>query len=97
MPVVKDLNLYAKWSSNTLVAYTIKYTLENGTVIADETTGSALAGTTLTFEAKTGDELNEDYQSGYFPNTGSHSLTMDINGNNEFTFVYVAKEKVATP
>ncbi len=94
MPVVKDLNLYAKWSSNTLVAYTIKYTLENGTVIADETTGSALAGTTLTFEAKTGDELNKDYQCGYFPNTGSHSLTMDINGNNEFTFVYVAKEKV---
>lgn len=94
MPVIKDLNLYAKWSSNTLVAYTIKYTLENGTVIADETTGSALAGTTLTFEAKTGDELNKDYQSGYFPNTGSHSLTMDINGNNEFTFVYVAKEKV---
>lgn len=94
MPIVKDLNLYAKWSSNTLVAYTIKYTLENGTVIADETTGSALAGTTLTFEAKTGDELNEDYQSGYFPNTGSHSLTMDINGNNEFTFVYVAKAKV---
>lgn len=94
MPIAKDLNLYAKWSSNTLVAYTIKYTLENGTVIADETTGSALAGTTLTFEAKTGDELNEGYQRGYFPHTGSHSLTMDINGNNEFTFVYVAKEKV---
>lgn len=96
MPVVKDLNLYAKWSSNTLVAYTIKYVLEKDgtTVIADETTGSALAGTTLTFEAKTGDELNKDYQSGYFPHTGSHSLTMDINGNNEFTFVYVAKEKV---
>lgn len=96
MPVIKDLNLYAKWSSNTLVAYTIKYVLEKDgtTVIADETTGSALAGTTLTFEAKTGDELNKDYQSGYFPHTGSHSLTMDINGNNEFTFVYVAKEKV---
>lgn len=94
MPIAKDLNLYAKWSSNTLVAYTIKYTLENGTVIADETTGSALAGTTLTFEAKTGDELNEGYQRGYFPHTGSHSLTMDINGNNEFTFVYVAKAKV---
>lgn len=97
MPIVKDLNLYAKWSSNTLVTYTIKYVLEKDgtTVIADETTGSALAGTTLTFEAKTGDELNEGYQSGYFPNTGSHSLTMDINGNNEFTFVYVAKEEVA--
>lgn len=93
MPIVKDLNLYAKWSSNTLVTYTIYYK-SGDTEIAEPTTGSALAGTTLTFEAKTGDELNEDYQSGYFPNTGSHSLTMDINGNNEFTFVYVAKEKV---
>ncbi len=93
MPVIKDLNLYAKWSSNTLVTYTIYYK-SGDTEIAEPTTGSALAGTTLTFEAKTGDELKEDYQSGYFPNTGSHSLTMDINGNNEFTFVYVAKEKV---
>lgn len=93
MPIVKDLNLYAKWSSNTLVTYTIYYK-SGDTEIAEPTTGSALAGTTLTFEAKTGDELNEDYRSGYFPNTGSHSLTMDINGNNEFTFVYVAKEKV---
>lgn len=93
MPVVKDLNLYAKWSSNTLVTYTIYYK-SGDTEIAEPTTGSALAGTTLTFEAKTGDELNEVYQSGYFPHTGSHSLTMDINGNNEFTFVYVAKEKV---
>lgn len=93
MPVVKDLNLYAKWSSNTLVTYTIYY--KSGDIeIAEPTTGSALVGTTLTFEAKTGDELNEGYQSGYFPHTGSHSLTMDINGNNEFTFVYVAKEKV---
>lgn len=93
MPVVKDLNLYAKWSSNTLVTYTIYY--KSGDIeIAEPTTGSALAGTTLTFEAKTGDELNEGYQSDYFPHTGSHSLTMDINGNNEFTFVYVAKEKV---
>lgn len=93
MPIVKDLNLYAKWSSNTLVTYTIYYKFGD-IEIAEPTTGSALAGTTLTFEAKTGDELNKDYQSGYFPNTGSHSLTMDINGNNEFTFVYVAKEKV---
>lgn len=93
MPIVKDLNLYAKWSSNTLVTYTIYYK-SGDTEIAEPTTGSALAGTTLTFEAKTGDELNEGYQSGYFPNTGSHSLTMDINGNNEFTFVYEAKANV---
>ena len=93
MPVVKDLNLYAKWSSNTLVTYTIYYK-SGDTEIAEPTTGSALAGTTLTFEAKTGDELNEDYQSGYFPNTGSHSMVMDIEGNNEFTFVYVEMAKV---
>ena len=93
MPIVKDLNLYAKWSSNTLVTYTIYY--KSGDIeIAEPTTGSALAGTTLTFEAKTGDELNEGYQNGYFPETGSHSMVMDIEGNNEFTFVYVEMAKV---
>ena len=96
MPVNRDLNLYAKWSSNTLVGYTIRYELEDGTQIAPPTTGSALAGTTKTFDAKTGTELNEDYRSGYFPKVSSHSLTMDIAGGekNVFTFIYVPKEKV---
>lgn len=98
MPVNKDLDLYAKWNANTLVNYTIKYAVENKdgtlTYIADETTGSALAATTKTFEAKTGTQLNEGYQKGYFPETGSHSITMDINGNNEFTFIYVPKARV---
>ena len=92
--VTKDLDLYAKWSSNTLVEYTIYYKLEDGTVIAAETHGSALAGTTKTFEAKFGDELNEGYKTGYYPETASHSVTMDINGGNEYTFYYVAKQKV---
>lgn len=98
MPVNKDLNLYAKWNANTLVTYTIKYAVKNEdgtlTYIAKETTGSALAGTTKTFEAKTGTQLDEGYQKGYFPETGSHSITMDINGKNEFTFIYVPKAKV---
>lgn len=94
MQIRKDLNLYAKWSYNKLMEYTIKYTLEDGTVIATETTGSALAGTTKTFDAKVGDQLNEGYRTGYFPQTNSHSLTMDINGNNEFTFIYVPKAEV---
>lgn len=100
MPVTKDLNLYAKWSSNTLMEYTIHYKLRNGdTTIAPDTKGSALAGSTKTFEAKTGDQLNEGYQSGYFPETSSHSITMDItgtaeNGKNDFTFYYVQKDKV---
>lgn len=97
MPVNRDLNLYAKWSSNTLMEYTIRYELEDGTKIAPPTTGSALAGTTKTFNAKTGTELNEGYQSGYFPKVSSHSLTLDIDdaSKNEFTFVYVEKTEVA--
>lgn len=98
MPVNKDLDLYAKWNANTLVTYTIRYVVigEDGTEIeiASPTTGSALAATTKTFEAKTGTQLDEGYQKGYFPETGSHSIIMDINGNNEFTFIYVQKAKV---
>lgn len=96
MPVNRDLNLYAKWSSNTLMTYTVKYELENGTEIAPPTTGSALAGSTKTFNAKTGTELNERYQSGYFPKVSSHSITIDIDkpGNNSYTFVYVPKAEV---
>lgn len=100
MPVTKDLDIYAKWSSNTLMEYTIHYKLRNGdTTIAQDTKGSALAGSTKTFEAKTGDQLNDGYRSGYFPETSSHSITMDIegtaeNGKNDFTFYYVQKDKV---
>lgn len=94
MPVNRDLNLYAKWSSDTLVGYTIHYRLEDGTEIAPDTTGSGLAGTTKTFDAKGGTQLNEGYKTGYFPKTNSHSLTFDIEGKNEFTFVYVPKDKV---
>ena len=94
MPVNRDLNLYAKWSSNTLVEYKIHYQLKDGTEIAPDTTGSGLAGTTKTFDAKTGTQLKDGCQTGYFPQTGSHSLTFDINGGNEFTFVYVQKKKV---
>lgn len=103
MPIVKDLRLYAKWTSNTLMAYTVRYAVQNAdgslTCIAPDTTGSALAGTTRTFEAKTGTELNEGYQTGYFPLTSSHSMLIDIeatpeNRLNEYTFLYAAKAEV---
>ena len=76
--------------------YTIHYQLEDGTSIADDTKGSALALTTKTFEAKTGTQLTEGYQSGYFPETSSHSIIMDIDNpaKNEYTFVYVPKAEV---
>ena len=98
MPVNRDLNLYAKWIANTRVPYTIKYAVQNNdgtlTYIADDTKGSALALTTKTFEAKTGAQLNDGYRSGYFPTTSSHSIIMDINGGNEYTFVYEPKDEV---
>lgn len=93
MPVNSDLNLYAKWRADVNVDYVIHYRLEDGTTIAEDTTGSALAGTTKTFAAKTFGMLNEGYQTGYYPLEGSHSIQMDIEGN-EYTFVYVAREKV---
>ena len=93
IPINRDLYLYAKWSSNKLMEYTIYYQLADGTEIAPPIEGSALAGTTKTFDAKTGTQLNEDYQTGYYPKESSHSITMDIDGNeenkkNEFIFVY---------
>ena len=91
MPVHRDLDLYAKWNGDQLVDYVIRYTDETGNEIAPPTTGKALAGTTKTFDAKAGDELNESYRTGYYPKTNSHSMVMEIKGENEkneFTFVY---------
>ena len=94
MAVTKDMDLYAKWNSNVMVPYTIKFQLENGTIIGDPVTGYALAGTTKTFDAKTGTDLYEVYRDGYFPKTSSHNLKMDIEGTNEYVFVYVQRDKV---
>ncbi len=94
MPITRDMKIYAKWSSNVMVDYTIKYVLEDGTEIAPATTGKNLAGTTKTFDAKVGAELNEGYQSGYFPTTNSHNLELNIEGGNEYSFVYIPKEEV---
>lgn len=98
MPVRKDLEVYGKWSSNVLMPYVIHYVYKdaNGVEvkIADDTTGSALAGFTRTFSAKGDTDLYADYREGYFPETRSHSMTMNIEGGNEYTFYYVQKEAV---
>ena len=97
MPVVRDMDLYAKWRTDVLTNYIIHYRLgsEDGTPVADDLTGSALALTTKTFQAKTGEDLYAEYRNGYFPTTSSHSILMNAAGGNEFTFVYVAREKVS--
>lgn len=95
MPVRQDLDIYAKWSSKVLVEYTVNFVLEGSdTPIADPITGSALAGTTRTFEAKGGTDLYELYQEGYFPRVESHSMLMSVDDSNTFTFYYVQADSV---
>ena len=103
MPVTRDLDLFAKWSSNVMVPYTIKYMLkdangnETTTEVAAPTTGNALDGVNKTFEAKAGEELYEGYRTGYLPETNSHAMTISVDAEDkdEYIFWYVAKEKVA--
>lgn len=95
--VMQAMDLYAKWSSNVLKSYTVYYKLQGSdTEIAAPETGTLLAGTTKTFDAKGGTELYAGYQEGYFPLATSHSLTIDIkdDANNTYTFFYKPVDKV---
>ncbi len=98
--VTSDVKIYAKWTSNILMNYTVKFVYKDGNgneiEIADPITGSALAGNTKTFEAKVGSALKAGYQTRYFPEIQSHSLTVDIEDEtkNVYTFYYVYREYV---
>ena len=99
MPIKKDMQFYGKWSSDVLKEYFVYFKLQNTDTdidIAEPITGSALAGTTKTFDAKGGTELYDRYQEGYFPLVKSHSITLDANDDekNKCTFWYVKAEKV---
>ena len=92
MTIRRDMDIYAKWNANTLVKYVIHYVLEEdpSVQVAQDTTGSALALTNKTFEAKTGGQLNTPYQTGYYPTVGSHNVTMEVTASGvvEYTFHY---------
>lgn len=98
--VTSPVKIYAKWSSNILMTYTVNfvYVDANGQEIeiADPVTGSVLAGNTKTFSAKSGSALKAEYQTRYFPLVQSHSLTIDIEdeSKNTYTFYYVYRETV---
>lgn len=98
--VTSNVKIYAKWTSNILMNYTVKFVYKDGNdneiEIADPITGSALAGNTKTFEAKVGSALKAGYQTRYFPEIQSHSLTIDIEDEtkNVYTFYYVYRETV---
>lgn len=98
--VTRNTDIYAKWSSNILVPYTIKFVYKDADgkeiEIADPITGSALGGNSKTFEAKGNEQLYKDYQEGYFPTTQSHTIVMDLENeaNNTFTFYYTKADAV---
>lgn len=97
IPVRKDMDLYAKWYADELADYTIKYAVQNGDeliYIADDTTGKAVAGYDKTFIAKAANELYDGYRSGYYPETNSHNMVIQLGEDNIYTFFYVAKEQV---
>ena len=95
IPVLDDMDIYARWGSHVSVNYTIRYKLkETGEEIADPTVGSAIAGHNKTFEAKTEDKLYAGYREGFYPETSSHSITMSADGDHEFTFYYVYVESM---
>ena len=90
MPVKRDLTIYGKWRANSMVDFVIHYQLvEDGTPVAEDREGQALAESTQTFDAKIGNDLYQGYREGYFPKVASHSMFMNIAGKNEYTFVYV--------
>lgn len=105
MPINRDMNIFADWSSSSPQPYRLQYVLkDNPSVkVADDTIGFAYAGSTRTFIAKAGNPYNqlfEEYNSGYFPTVASHSVTMQYEENkddpksNVCTFYYVYAEDI---
>lgn len=96
IPIIKDLEIYAKWSSHVSVDYTIKYLLKGTTTpVADEEKGSTIAGNNKTFYAKAGNDLYEQYRVGYYPAQVSHTVTMSVNPSGHvFVFEYTHVEKM---
>ncbi len=98
--VVRDVDLYAKWSSNVLMPYTIRYVYVDETgreiEIADRTTGSTFGGNSKTFRAKANKQLYAEYASGYYAVVRSHTITVDLEdvSKNQFTFYYVKRDRV---
>lgn len=97
MPVYKDMTLYAKWTSDTFVEGFVYYTDTAGNALAAPTPIRGAVGDTKTYNAKVGIALDlAPSDTAYFPNVTSHSVTFGAQSEqNNYTFVYTAKESVA--
>lgn len=104
IPIVKDMNIFADWSSTNVQPYLIEYRLkETGEKVADDTKGYGYQGSTRTFVPKIGNPYNqlyELYNNGYFPTVGSHSITLQEDNKddiqvNKFVFEYVKQNEMS--
>lgn len=100
--VTRDTDIYAKWSSNTLMPYEVKFMWNNPDTgeeieIAAPITGSALGGNSKTFDAKGNADLYADYQTGYFPLVQSHTITIDLDDTNQNSFIFWYEKIAAVP
>lgn len=96
MPVNRDLELYAVWTSDSLASGTISYMIEGtNTKIAEDTPISGLVGASKTYAAKTGTELNSGYLTGYFPKYSSHNIEFSsTTSQNNWIFYYTKMDDV---
>ena len=82
--------IYAKWTKNIQIPYTIKYVLrgDGGEIIeiAKQESGFSLAGIQKTFTAKMGSELYDEYDEWYFPQKRyiTHIMSENLNENEVF-------------
>ena len=95
MPVYRDMNLYAKWTSNSFATGTIYYKIQGtDTEVAPSSNINGTLGSTKTYSAKIGDEFYEQYRTGYFPVVQSHNVKFDYADNNTYTFYYKEMDEV---
>lgn len=81
MPVNKDLNVFAEWSSQVAQPYIVHYVLESdhSIKVADDKLSYGYQGTTRTESAKLGNpytQLYPLYRDGYFSAVGSKSIIL---------------------
>lgn len=98
--VTADMVVYAKWRSTKMKEVEISYIIRNldGTIteVADTETLMLRVGQARTFEAKTGNDLYEEYRGSCFPTVSSHSIT-PTNESGKITFQFEYTESLLVP
>lgn len=99
MPVTQDLVVYAKWKTTQVANFTVRYVYKdangNEIEVAAPLEGKTIVGQNMTFDAKTGVDLYEEYRTKYFPTLYSSAITINADASkNVHTFYYTHRESV---